>query len=247
MYLNSNRLNTKMKESDSRMKNVIHPTAVIGDSVSLGKGNFIGPYTVIEGKTLIGDNNWFGSHTVIGTPPEHREYHDPNNHKTFSGSVIIGSNNVFKEHFSVALPTSKEKTVIGSHCFFMHGSHVGHDCEVKDEVTLAPYVVLAGFVKVGSAATLGIGTAIHQKCIVGGLAMVGMNSTVIENILPLRLVAGSPARTIKINSIGMQRKGILDEPRISEFSGDTTAWDTSDIQSEVKFYLDEYRDLLAEG
>jgi hypothetical protein len=77
--------------------------------------------------------------------------------------------------------------------------------------------------------------------------MVGMNSTVIENILPLRLVAGSPARTIKINLIGMQRKGILDEPRISEFSGDTTAWDTSDIQSEVKFYLDEYRDLLAEG
>jgi UDP-N-acetylglucosamine acyltransferase len=234
-----------MKESDYKMKNVIHSTALISDSVSLGTGNYIGPYSVIDGETVIGDNNWFGSHTVIGTPPEHREHHTPDKIKNFSGRIIIGSNNVFKEHFSVALPTAKENTSIGSYCFFMHGSHVGHDCEVKDHVTLAPYVVLAGFVKVGTSATLGIGTAIHQNCVVGGLAMVGMNSTVIDNILPLRLVAGSPARMLKMNSIGMQRKGIVKTPRISELIGNPIDWNTTGIQGNAKFYLDEYRDLLA--
>ena len=40
-------------------------------------------------------------------------------------------------------------TEVGNGCFFMVGSHVGHDCKVGDGVTFANNVVLGGHVSVG--------------------------------------------------------------------------------------------------
>jgi UDP-3-O-[3-hydroxymyristoyl] glucosamine N-acyltransferase len=51
----------------------IHPTAILGKNVSLGKNVAIGPYVVIEDDASIGDNSiiyagcFIGDHTVIGS------------------------------------------------------------------------------------------------------------------------------------------------------------------------------------
>ena len=37
-------------------------------------------------------------------------------------------------------------TRVGDRCFFMVGSHVGHDCQVGNDVNLANNVVLGGHV-----------------------------------------------------------------------------------------------------
>jgi len=44
----------------------IHPTAVLGKGVSLGKGTTIGPYAVLEAHSTIGDRVRIGSHAVVG-------------------------------------------------------------------------------------------------------------------------------------------------------------------------------------
>jgi acyl-[acyl carrier protein]--UDP-N-acetylglucosamine O-acyltransferase len=60
---------------DNRLEqNYIHPTAIIGNNVRLGKGNKIGAYVVIQGKTWIGDNNVFEPFCSIGNEGEHKDF-----------------------------------------------------------------------------------------------------------------------------------------------------------------------------
>jgi len=54
--------------------NMIHPTAIVGGDVKIGKNNHIGPFCIIQSNTIIGDNNHFESHVCIGSRPEHKEY-----------------------------------------------------------------------------------------------------------------------------------------------------------------------------
>ena len=49
-------------------ENNIHPTAIIGEEVKIGKGNTILPYTIIEGKVQLVDNNEIGHNVVICCP-----------------------------------------------------------------------------------------------------------------------------------------------------------------------------------
>ena len=42
--------------------NEIHPTAIIGPEVKLGKNNRILPYVVLDGPLSIGDDNLIGPH-----------------------------------------------------------------------------------------------------------------------------------------------------------------------------------------
>jgi len=41
------------------INNKIHPTAIIGDNVTLGNNNYVGPFCYITSNTTIGDNNRF--------------------------------------------------------------------------------------------------------------------------------------------------------------------------------------------
>ena len=54
---------------------------------------------------------------------------------------------------SVTMNTGTEDgggmTRVGERCFFMVGSHVGHDCHVGNDVTFANNAVLGGHVAVG--------------------------------------------------------------------------------------------------
>lgn len=44
----------------------VHPTAVLGRGVTLGKGVEVGPYVVLEDDTSIGDGTRIGAHCVVG-------------------------------------------------------------------------------------------------------------------------------------------------------------------------------------
>ena len=191
-----------------RFMNKIHPTAIIGPEVVMGVGNVIEAYAVIQGRTQIGDSNWIGPHVVIGTPPESRQHHNPENNLTgeVTGKVLIGSKCVIHEHSAIQSPT-EEITLIGDEVFLMHAVHVGHDCKVSNGVTIAPTSVLAGHVCVGKNATLGIGVVVHQFVKIGGLSMIGMNSTVVKDVKPFSLFVGSPARFVSLNEVGLIRAG----------------------------------------
>lgn len=181
---------------------------MIGPEVTIGVGNIIEAYAVIQGKTQIGDSNWIGPHVVIGTPPESREHHNPENNLSgeVSGKVVIGSKCVIHEHSAIQSPT-KDVTQIEDEVFLMHAVHVGHDCKVSKGATVAPTTVLAGHVSVGKYATLGMGVVVHLFVRIGALSMIGMNSTVVKDVKPFSLFVGSPARFVSLNEVGLIRAG----------------------------------------
>ena len=138
--------------------NSIHPTALIDGDVTLGSGNTIGPYVVITGPVTIGDGNWFGSGTVVGAPPEVRSWQHPTDaaERSSGNGVVIGDRNVFREHVQIHQGW-KDRTRIGDDAFIMNQCYLAHDSVVEDGATLASSVLLAGHVRVGAGANLGLG------------------------------------------------------------------------------------------
>jgi UDP-N-acetylglucosamine acyltransferase len=194
------------------MGNRIHPTAVIGDGVELGENNVIGPYSVIVGPTRIGDGNWIGPHVVIGTPAEYRTGPHPVGWEgELEGhGVAIGDRNIIREFITVNQGTH-ETTRIGSGCYLLARSHIGHDCIVDDSVTLSDAVQLGGHTHVWSWSNIGMGTVVHQRLHVGPGAMVGMGSAVRRAVEPFTITVGNPARAASVNRVGLSRLGCSDE------------------------------------
>jgi UDP-N-acetylglucosamine acyltransferase len=189
--------------------NSIHPTAqVIGD-VRLGSGNVIGPLAVIIGPVTIGDNNWIGAGAIIGAPPEVRSWQHPKDATQLEsgGGILIGDRNVIREYVQIHQGWH-DVTRVGSDVFVMNQSYIAHDCIVDDHATLASSVLLAGHVRVGAGANLGMGSCVHQRCYVGNGVMLGMGSVVTHNIPPYAKAYGNPARVRGANVVGMERADV---------------------------------------
>jgi UDP-N-acetylglucosamine acyltransferase len=184
--------------------NIIHPTAIIGPHVTLGKNNNIGPYCYITGNTNIGNNNRFEAYCSIGTPAEHREYfNNPN------GITIIGDNNVFRE-FTTVNAGSISSTILHNNITMLRNSHVGHDCTIENLVNLSCNVLLGGHSYIMEGVNFGLGSICHQYSVIGAYAMLGMGCIITKsnNITPGDIFVGSPAKLLKQNIIGLQRNNI---------------------------------------
>ncbi|KAA2257089.1 UDP-N-acetylglucosamine acyltransferase [Solihabitans fulvus] len=194
------------------MANRIHPTAIIGDGVELGDDNVIGPYAVILGPTTIGHGNWIGPHVVIGTPPENRSTPHVVGWEGEQGEfgVRVGDRNRLREHVTLQGGTHRP-TQVGSDCFLLVHSHIGHDVVLGDHVTLAPVVQVAGHNDVWSYANLGMSAAVHQGVAIGPGAMVGMSSAIRKVVKPFSVTVGNPAKAVSVNTVGLSRLGCDDE------------------------------------
>jgi UDP-N-acetylglucosamine acyltransferase len=199
----------------------IHPTALIGPSVSLGAGVSIGPYCVIDGDISIGDHSRLVSHvtisgrtrigkhcivypfTSLGHPPQDLKY------KGEPSELVIGDHNTIREQVTMNPGTEGGgmKTTVGNHCLFMVGSHVAHDCKVADHVILANNATLAGHVEVGEYAIIGGLAAIHQFVRVGPHAIIGGMSGVEHDVIPYGSVMGERANLAGLNLVGLKRRG----------------------------------------
>ena len=189
--------------------NIIHPTAVIGESVILGDNNYIGPYCYITGNTSIGDNNRFEAFCTIGTSAQDRSviYKSEKEYP-----VYIGNDNVFREYCQVHSGTTNI-THISDKCLFLVNSHISHDSVIENNVTIGNNTVLGGHTLIMEGANIGIGSQIHQNSIIGAYSMVGMGSVVTKHkkVEPGHVVAGNPIKFIKINQIGLSRNDISEE------------------------------------
>lgn len=199
----------------------IHPTAVIGKQVSLGKDVGVGPYCVIDGEIEIGDGTQILSHVAIGGRtaigkgcrifPFASLGHAPQDLK-FKGEpsrLTIGDHTVIREHVTMNPGTEGGGmlTKIGSHCLFMVGSHVAHDCRVGDHVILANNATLAGHVEVGDHVIVGGLSAVHQFVRIGTHAIIGGMSGVEHDVIPFGSVMGERASLAGLNLVGLKRRG----------------------------------------
>lgn len=183
---------------------VIGPYVVIEDNVSIGAGTTIGPHAVIHRYTKIGERNRIHAHAVLGDLPQHLAY---NGAETW---LEIGDDNIIREMVTIhrALGAESSITRVGSHCFLMANSHIGHDCVIGDFVVIANNVAIAGHVEIGERAVIGGMTGVHQFTRIGALVMVAACTMVRKDILPYCMVGGDPVKHYRLNSIGLRRNGV---------------------------------------
>jgi UDP-N-acetylglucosamine acyltransferase len=193
----------------------IEPGATIEAGASIGPYCIVGPHAVIgEGCRLIAHVHLAGHVTVgagtiiypfasLGTPPQSIKY------RGGPTRLVVGADCDIREN--VTMNTGTEDgggvTIVGDRCFFMAGSHVGHDCHVGNDVTFANNAVLGGHVTVGERAFLGGQAAVHQFVRVGEGAMVGGLSGITRDLIPFGFAFGPKAELVGLNTVGLTRRG----------------------------------------
>ncbi|MFJ9789814.1 NeuD/PglB/VioB family sugar acetyltransferase [Streptomyces globosus] len=87
---------------------------------------------------------------------------------------------------------------VGAHVAVMPHTVLTHDDTVADFATLASGVRLGGGVRIGRGAYVGAGALVREHTMVGAWSLTGMGSTVLTDVPPGEVWAGSPARRLRV-------------------------------------------------
>ncbi|MDR9770467.1 NeuD/PglB/VioB family sugar acetyltransferase [Acetomicrobium sp.] len=108
---------TKMKFCNSMLNkgaqfvNLIHPTAIIGESVSLGKGIIACPYSVISANAVIEDFVTINLHSTIGHDAIVKRGCTLSSHCDVTGHVVLGENCFMGSHALIIPSVTVENNV----------------------------------------------------------------------------------------------------------------------------------------
>jgi UDP-N-acetylglucosamine acyltransferase len=185
----------------------VGPYCIVGPQVELQPGVRLIAHVHVTGVTTVGEGTVVYPFASLGTPPQSVHY------RGGPTRLVIGAHCELRE--SVTMNTGTEDgggiTRVGDRCFFMVGSHVGHDCIVADDVSFANNVVLGGHVSVGNFTFLGGHVAIHQFVRIGeGVMMAGM-SAARDDIIPFGFALGQTGALVGLNIVGLRRRGATKE------------------------------------
>lgn len=200
--------------------NEIHPTAIVSDQAELGTGNVIGPYTIIEDNVRLGNNNRIAAHVVLKSLTHLGNDNTLAEHVVLGGLpqdlgfaekttyVEIGNGNTLREGVTINRATKEEgATRLGNNNYFMALVHVGHDCQIGNNVIIAPSSGIGGHVHIADRAFISGGVMVHQFGRIGSYAMLGGNSKITQDCLPFMITDGVPASVHGLNLVGLKRAG----------------------------------------
>ncbi len=185
----------------------IGPFSIIGAEAKIGKRTKIGSNVVIEGHVTIGENNQILNSAIIGFPPQDVKYRGENT------EVVIGNNNIIREFVTIHRASGEgEKTCVGSNCFLMAYSHLGHNVKIGNNVIIANMTQLAGHVEVHDFAFISGAVVIHQFCRVGKYVMIRGRSRLGFDAVPYMIIDGVENTEVRgLNIVGLRRNGFSDE------------------------------------
>lgn len=202
------------------MSTKIHPSAIVergaelDESVTVGPFAYIGPDVKVKSNTVIHHHATIERSTTIGSECQIYPYSliggmtQDTKYKGEKTGVIIGDRNIFREYVTVHIGTKEGNyTTLGNDNLLLAYSHVAHDCQVGNHLTMSSLAALAGHVIVNDHANIGWNTGVHQFCRVGAYAMLGGCSKVVQDVPPYMMVDGNPAEVKTINKLGLQRAG----------------------------------------
>lgn len=86
---------------------------------------------------------------------------------------------------------------IGHYVIVNRASSIGHHAEINDLVSIGPGATLAGQVRVGRGAMVGAGAVVLPTIVIGAGCVIGAGAVVTQNIPPMSLAMGSPAKVIR--------------------------------------------------
>ena len=131
-------------------------------------------------------------------------------------------------------------------------SHLGHDCELGDQVVIVNGTGLSGHVIVEDQAFISGLVGVHQFVRIGRNSMVGGMAGVNQDVLPFSTVEGTPARLLSINAIGLKRANfkpdvraaikkafkIFDQPDLNTSQSIEKIRSEVEMHEEIKYLLD---------
>ena len=203
-----------------------HSSALLSPEAEIGEGVEVGPFAIVEAGARVGDgctiegsaqirrgavlgqDCFVGAGAIVGGDPQFRGFD-----RSIASGVRIGSGNILREHVTVHRSIHEGgQTVLGSGNYLMAGAHVGHDCILGDENTLANNVLLAGHVEFGSQCFVGGGSVFHQFVRVGDLVMVqGISGFSLD--LPPFVLAAEVNTVVGLNAVGLKRAAVPPKER----------------------------------
>jgi len=181
--------------------------SIIGPNVVIGARTKIGPHVVINGHTTIGCDNTFFQFSSIGGVPQDKKYADE------PTRLEIGDRNLIREFCTFNTGTAQDVGVtrLGNDNWVMAYVHLAHDCQVGNNTIFANNASLAGHVEVGDWVILGGFSGVHQFCKIGSHAMLGMNTSLTQDVPPFVILNGNPAAAHGVNVEGLKRRGFTRE------------------------------------
>lgn len=181
----------------------VGPFCVVGAGVVLGDGCRLVSHVVVQGPTEIGAGATIAPFASIGGDPQDLKYGGEETR------LVIGERNTIREGVTLnrGTPGGGGVTRLGHDNLLMAYVHVGHDCQIGDRNILANGATLAGHVEVGSDATIGAFSGVHQFCRVADFAFIGGYSVVTQDALPWVTTVGNRAKSYGLNQIGLRRRG----------------------------------------
>lgn len=200
----------------------VHPSSVVEEGAVIGAGVEIGPFCHVGSRAVLDQGVRLRSHVsvtgitrvgagcdlypgvVLGGDGQIR------GNDFTDGRLEIGAGCVLREMVSMNAGSRKGGgiTKVGVQGYFMANSHVGHDCQVGDNVTFANSVALGGHVEIGDGVIFGGLAAVQQFCRVGKGAMVGGLTGVNRDVIPYAMAFGDHAELAGLNLIGLKRRGL---------------------------------------
>lgn len=175
-----------MKIFKDLFKQKIHKTAIIHKSVCLDYGVEIGAYSVIGGAAEIKGKE-----------------------QKSVGHIYIGDGTVIREHVTIHSPTSKSGcTYIGESCYIQAHSHIGHDSQIGNNVTIACYACIGGHSQLESYVNMALHSVSHPRTRVGEGTIVGCNSFAKGELESWSVYVGNPAKRIKPNNYLREKLGL---------------------------------------
>ncbi len=186
----------------------IGPFCTIGANVELGEGCELISHVVVEGPTKIGERTKIWPFASVGCAPQDYTY------KNEPTRLEIGNDNQIREYVTISRGTNKGGGVtrIGNNCLIMAYTHIGHDCQIGNNVLFANAATLAGHVTVGDYAAVGALSPVHQFVHIGPHSCIGGGTTITQDVLPFsKTSAVRDVHAFGSNSVGLSRRGFSPE------------------------------------
>ena len=179
----------------------VHPFAFIDKDVEIGDDCVIYPYASIMVGARLGNGVKVYNAAIIAAEPQDFRW------KGDMSYCIIGDNTIVREQ--VILNRSihaGQATKIGSKCFLMAESHVGHDCNIAVKCVIGNSVQLAGDVEVDTCTILSTASKVYGGSKIGKWAFVKGGTRISGNVPPYAIIAHNPAVYYGVNAAVMRSK-----------------------------------------
>ena len=189
---------------------IVHPSAVIAESASIGEFTVIGRdaaigervevrhHTVIAAGARIGAGSLIKSHAVIGEEGFgiDKDEHGNNLRLPHLGSVMIGEQ-VEVGNFTTVCSGTISPTRVGDFTKIDDHVHIAHNVQIGRNVVITACAEVSGSVVIEDEVWIGPNASVIQGLTLGARSLIGMGSVVVRSVPADEVHFGSPARKVR--------------------------------------------------